>query len=95
MCGCSSSRSQQTTQTGRAVAPDALSFRVEDMTCGHCAKTIAHAIETRFPGVLVQADPGSKLVSVRGASDLAALMRTVQEAGYRPASVSETVPLAR
>ncbi len=45
MCGCSSGR-QQTSQVDANLDPNALTFRVEDMTCGHCAGTIKKAIET-------------------------------------------------
>ena len=83
MCGCA-------TQPGAATrpettqAPEGLSLRVEDMTCGHCAGTIRKAIETGLPGTSVEADPASKLVSVRGSSDLTLIKALVTEAGYTP-----------
>ncbi|WP_230983079.1 heavy-metal-associated domain-containing protein [Inquilinus limosus] len=46
-----------------------LSFRVEDMTCGHCAGTIKGAIEGSIPGARVEADPVRKLVSVTGTDE--------------------------
>ncbi|WP_343038374.1 heavy-metal-associated domain-containing protein [Microvirga arsenatis] len=64
--------------------PDALTLRVEDMTCGHCAGTIKKAIETGLPGTSVEADPASKLVSVRGSTDLTSIKALVSEAGYTP-----------
>ena len=72
-----------------ATAPDDadLSFHVEDMTCGHCAGTIKNAIETGLPGTQVEADPASKLVSVRGSSDLASIKALVAKAGYTPVAV--------
>lgn len=80
MCGCS------THQPGKAVEHDAnaLILRVEDMTCGHCAGTIKKAIETGLPGTQVEADPASKLVSVRGSTDLSSIKALVAEAGYTP-----------
>lgn len=82
MCGCSSHSSRP----GQAVErdPNALTLRVEDMTCGHCAGTIKKAIETGLPGTQVEADPASKLVSVRGSADLASIKALVTKAGYTP-----------
>jgi copper chaperone len=83
MCGCCSPRTEPT-EAGQK-APDAIVLRVEDMTCGHCAGAIRHAIETGLPGTQVEADPASKLVAVRGSTDLAAIRSLVTQAGYSPA----------
>lgn len=82
MCSCQ----QHSTSTAQAAAPaaDALTFHVEDMSCGHCAGTIKGAIEARLPGTTVIADPGSKQVSVRGTSDHAAVKAAIAAAGYTP-----------
>jgi copper chaperone len=85
MCGCSTHQSQAS-HVAQAV-PDALSFRVEDMTCGHCAGTITNAIEAGIPGTKVQADPASKLVSVAGSTDLISIRAIVTAAGYTPETV--------
>ncbi len=61
-----------------------LSFRVEDMTCGHCAGTIKGAIEGTIPGAKVEADPVRKLVSVAGTADRAQVAALIAEAGYTP-----------
>jgi copper chaperone len=83
MCGCSTHQSENTGQA--ATSKDgSLTLRVEDMTCGHCAGTIKKAIETGLPGTNVEADPASKLVSVRGSTDLSAIKALVTEAGYTP-----------
>ena len=82
MCGCSTHQAQSTQAVDRD--PSALTLRVEDMTCGHCAGTIKKAIETGLPGTSVEADPASKLVSVRGSTDLIAIKSLVTEAGYTP-----------
>ena len=54
------------------------------MTCGHCVGAINKAIETGLPGTQVEADPASKLVSVRGSTDLTSINALVAEAGYTP-----------
>ncbi len=82
MCGCSTHQTQAT----QAIARDqsALTLRVEDMTCGHCAGAIKNAIETGLPGTSVEADPASKLVSVRGSTELISIKAVVTQAGYTP-----------
>jgi copper chaperone len=83
MCGCSTHQSESTGQA--ATSKDgSLTLRDEDMTCGLCAGTIKKAIETGLPGTNVEADPASKLVSVRGSTDLSAIKALVTEAGYTP-----------
>lgn len=85
MCGCNAHQSQTNLvpEPGR----EALSLRVEDMTCGHCAAAIKTAIETRLPGAQVETNTASRLVSVRGGTDLAAIKALVIEAGYTPSTV--------
>ncbi|PZR83424.1 copper chaperone [Bosea sp. CRIB-10] len=82
MCSCQQHSGTAAKATG---APEgAISFRVEDMTCGHCAGTIKKAIEDQLPGAAVTADPASKLVSVVGTSDFSAIKSIVTGAGYTP-----------
>lgn len=83
MCGCATHQSQGAVVAAKQ-SPDTLTLRVEDMTCGHCAGTITKTIETGLPGTQVHTDVASKLVSVRGAADLAAIKDLVTAAGYTP-----------
>jgi len=46
--------------------------------------TIKKAIETVLPATSVEADLASKLVSVRGSTDLTSIKALVSEAGYAP-----------
>jgi copper chaperone len=87
MCGCST---HQAGNTGQTALPNdgSLTLRVEDMTCGHCAGTIKKAVETTLPGTQVDADPASKLVSIRGTADLAAVKAIVSDAGYTPSEAA-------
>jgi copper chaperone len=82
MCGCSAHQSQPSPAAERD--PAALALRVEDMTCGHCAGVITKAIETGLPGAKVEADPTSKIVLVRGTSDLPKVQSLIADAGYTP-----------
>ncbi len=82
MCGCA------TRQTGLAKPSEAvcgaLTLRVEDMTCSHCASTIEKAIAAALPGTTVDANPVSKLVSIHGSTDWDAVEAIVSGAGYTP-----------
>lgn len=82
MCSCQ----QHSKPPLETAMPDGLSFRVDDMACGHCAGTIKNAIETALPGTTVIADPASKLVSVRGSVDYAAVAPIVIGTGYTPSA---------
>jgi len=84
MCSCQ----QHSTSATQPAAQEtgALTFRVEDMTCGHCAGTIKGAIEAKLPGTTVTADPGTRHVSVLGSSDYAAIKAAVTAAGYTPSA---------
>lgn len=82
MGGCSTHQPQANQAAGRH--PDALTLQVEDTTCGHCAGTVKKAIDTDLPGTRFEADPASKLVSVRGSTDLNFIKTLVTKAGYTP-----------
>ena len=82
MCGCSTHQAQAGTTTDRD--PSAVTLKVEDITCGHCASRITKAIEAGLPGARVQADPATKLVSVQGTRDLAKVEALITGAGYTP-----------
>jgi copper chaperone len=61
-----------------------VTYKVEDMSCGHCVGAITRAVETKLPGAKVTADTATKLVTVHGADDAAAVKRLIEEAGYTP-----------
>jgi copper chaperone len=82
MCGCSTHQLQSGTTEARD--PNAVTLKVEDMTCGHCASTITKAVEAGLPGTRVRADPATKLVSIRGTRDLAKVEALIAGAGYTP-----------
>jgi copper chaperone len=82
MCGCSTHQPQSGTTAERD--PTAVTLKVEDMTCGHCASTITKAVEAGLPAARVQADPATKLVSIQGTRDLAKVEALIVGAGYTP-----------
>ena len=82
MCGCSTHQAQSGTTAERD--PNAVTLKVEDMTCGHCASTITKAVEAGLPGARVQVDPATKLVSIQGTQDVATVEALIISAGYTP-----------
>ena len=81
MC-CSANRHDAKSSTAARKAD--LTFRVEDMTCSHCAATIKSAIGSSFPGISVEADTVGQLVYVDGITDAAAIAAVIERAGYSP-----------
>lgn len=63
-----------------------LSFNVEGMTCGSCARTVRQALST-IPGVTVERVVAGEPVEVRltdRQADRSAVVKAVELAGYRP-----------
>ena len=65
-----------------------LTYRVEDMTCGHCVSSITKAVRAVDAGAKVEADLAQHLVRIEPAdSNAEALRVAITEAGYTPVSV--------
>ncbi|WP_297326484.1 heavy-metal-associated domain-containing protein [uncultured Bartonella sp.] len=62
-------------------------FKVEDMTCGHCVKTITNAIMEKYPSAKVDIDLDKHLVKVGNVTDKADLTAIIKEEGYTPQSL--------
>jgi len=66
-----------------------ITFRVNDMTCGHCASTITKALKAADKDAAVQIDLAGHLVQVDSASAGAQeLAGAIKEAGYTPEPIS-------
>lgn len=61
-----------------------ITFRIPDMTCGHCASTITRAVASVDKGAQVEVSIPQKLVRVVSALPANELARAIQEAGYTP-----------
>jgi len=85
MCSCQQHSTAASVAT--QASSDAITLRVDDMTCGHCAGRIEQAIKGAFPGATVTADPASKLVTVQGGGDSASIGALITAAGYTPSAV--------
>jgi copper chaperone len=57
-------------------------FRIEDMTCGHCEKTVVKALAEVLPGRAVSIDLAARKAVVDGDAVLAE--QAIREAGYTP-----------
>lgn len=67
-----------------------LIFRVEDMTCGHCASSVARALKDADPTAKVEVSLADKLVKVTPSeADAGEIAAAIQEAGYRPVLLTE------
>ena len=67
-----------------------VTFRVNDMTCGHCASAIARAVASVDKAARVDVNVGEKLVSVTSSAPESELAAAIAEAGYtaEPAQVA-------
>jgi copper chaperone len=64
-----------------------VTFKVEDMSCGHCVGAITKAVAAQIPGAQVVADTSTKLVIVKGSDDPAAVKKVIEDAGYTPQAI--------
>ncbi|MBX3619877.1 MAG: heavy-metal-associated domain-containing protein [Rhizobacter sp.] len=63
-------------------------FRVDDMSCSHCASTITKALKEADRGARVSINLGQHLVMVEPTeADTQALCDALREAGYTPVPV--------
>ena len=65
-----------------------LTYRVEDMTCGHCVGAITRAVRAADPGAKIEVDLGQHLVRIESVeAEDRKLMEAITEAGYTPVPV--------
>lgn len=73
-----------------------LAFRVDDMTCGHCASAITRAVRAVDSGAKVVVDLAAHRVSVEPTEADAEELRTaIAEAGYTPVPLAPTEAAAQ
>ena len=65
-------------------------FHVENMTCGHCERTIRKAIAALSPEAKVAVDLRAKHVDIDGPLTAAQIVTALAEEGYSAVRVSET-----
>ena len=65
-----------------------IAFKVEDMTCGHCAGVITRAVKVADKDAQVRVDVAEHLVEIEPkAVDAKVLREAISEAGYTPVQV--------
>lgn len=65
-----------------------LTYRVDDMTCGHCASTITRAVRAVDRGARVQIDLAQHVVAVEPTeADARQVADAIAEAGYTPVAI--------
>lgn len=62
-----------------------IEMTLPDMSCGHCASTVAQACKLVDPVAKVEVDLGTKKVRIESAEDSQDFADALSEAGYPPA----------
>jgi copper chaperone len=67
-----------------------ITFKIDDMTCGHCVSTLTRAIQATDPGASLTADLAThRLVIEPRRADAATLSAAIEDAGYTPVRVMD------
>ncbi|WP_426125934.1 heavy-metal-associated domain-containing protein [Pararhizobium sp. PWRC1-1] len=64
-----------------------MELRIENMTCGGCAKSVIKAIQSVDPNAGIETNPAARTVKVETTATSATLQQVLEEAGY-PATTS-------
>ena len=59
-----------------------MELRIEDMTCGGCARAVTKAIQSADPDARIETDPAARRVKVETKASPAALQVVLVEAGF-------------
>lgn len=59
-----------------------IEFKVEDMSCGHCASVITKTVRELDAQARVEIDLAGKTVRIESSEDRATLAQALDEAGY-------------
>lgn len=59
-----------------------MEFKVEDMSCGHCAGVITKAVKELDAQATIEIDLSQKIVKVETSRDRATLVQALDDAGY-------------
>ena len=61
-----------------------IEFKVDDMTCGHCAATITRAVTEIEPTAKVNIDLATHRVRITAAGEAQRFEAAIRDAGYTP-----------
>ncbi len=62
-----------------------MEFKIEDMSCGHCASVITKTVKALDSAAKVEIDLAQKKVTVESSEERAVIAEALTEAGYTPA----------
>jgi copper chaperone len=69
--------------------PEMLTFRVDDMSCGHCVRAIKQAVRALNADAAVDVDLSRHLVRVHASRlDAPVVRQALQQAGYSPVDIA-------
>jgi copper chaperone len=75
--------------------PEMLTFRVDDMSCGHCVRAIKQAVRALDASAAVDVDLSRHLVRIHASHlDAPAVSQALRQAGYSPVGVAGAGPAA-
>jgi copper chaperone len=59
-----------------------MELRIENMTCGGCARSVTKAIQSVDSNARVEADPAARRVKIETAATQAAILEVLGDVGY-------------
>ncbi|WP_426232513.1 heavy-metal-associated domain-containing protein [Pararhizobium sp. DWP3-4] len=59
-----------------------MELRIENMTCGGCARSVTKAIRSVDPNAGIETNPAARLVKVETTASSVALEKVLEDAGY-------------
>ena len=62
-----------------------MEFKIEDMSCGHCASVITKTVKALDSQAKVEVDLAQKKVTVDSSEERAVIVEALTDAGYTPA----------
>lgn len=63
-----------------------MDLKIENMTCGGCARSVTKAIQSVDPNAKVEANPAARAVKVETTAPQAAILQVLEKAGYSAAA---------
>lgn len=64
-----------------------MELKIENMTCGGCAKSVTKAIQSVDANAIIETNPAARLVKLETVASADELQKVLEEAGY-PATVN-------
>ncbi|RUM06173.1 heavy-metal-associated domain-containing protein [Rhizobium chutanense] len=63
-----------------------MEFKIENMTCGGCARSVSKVIQSVDADAKVDADPATRMIKVETSANPADVRQALAQAGYPSAS---------